>query len=145
MVDLSDSDGMADLSDSNGQDHSQKLRPESDVLNETSQVYKSFAAVDTAFHSEFRSTYMQSTEFDDPMVCNSIQEPVTAIVGDRFLAQGITFQNTSGAANHQAVALRVGSDLSAFYQCGKLKIVCRSLHVFNLFQKLTQTANLTGV
>ncbi|GJX59061.1 pectinesterase/pectinesterase inhibitor U1, partial [Tanacetum coccineum] len=43
-----------------------------------------------------------------------------AVVGDGFLATGITFQNTAGAANHQAVALRVGSDLSAFYQCDML-------------------------
>ncbi|KAJ0491967.1 putative pectinesterase [Helianthus annuus] len=41
-----------------------------------------------------------------------------AVVGAGFLARGITFQNTAGPANHQAVALRVGSDKSAFYQCG---------------------------
>ena len=40
------------------------------------------------------------------------------MTGDGFIAQGITFRNTAGPQNHQAVALRVGSDLSAFYQCG---------------------------
>ncbi|KAL3738818.1 hypothetical protein ACJRO7_020226 [Eucalyptus globulus] len=41
-----------------------------------------------------------------------------AVVGDGFIAQDITFRNTAGAANHQAVALRSGSDLSVFYRCG---------------------------
>ncbi|XP_019189022.1 PREDICTED: probable pectinesterase/pectinesterase inhibitor 17 isoform X2 [Ipomoea nil] len=40
-----------------------------------------------------------------------------AVSGDGFIGQGITFRNTAGAANHQAVALRSGSDLSVFYQC----------------------------
>ncbi|OVA02126.1 Pectinesterase [Macleaya cordata] len=43
-----------------------------------------------------------------------------AVVGDRFLARGITFQNTAGPSKHQAVALRVGSDFSAFYECDML-------------------------
>ncbi|XP_062174869.1 pectinesterase 2-like [Alnus glutinosa] len=40
-----------------------------------------------------------------------------AVVGDGFIARDITVQNTAGAANHQAVALRSGSDLSVFYKC----------------------------
>ncbi|CAH1422916.1 unnamed protein product [Lactuca virosa] len=58
-----------------------------------------------------RSVKGGSTTFDSATV---------AVVGNGFLAKDITFQNTAGAANHQAVALRVGSDLSAFYQCDML-------------------------
>ncbi|KAG6427990.1 hypothetical protein SASPL_112238 [Salvia splendens] len=40
-----------------------------------------------------------------------------AVEGDGFIGRGITFRNTAGPGNHQAVALRSGSDLSVFYQC----------------------------
>ncbi|XP_010259035.1 PREDICTED: pectinesterase 2-like [Nelumbo nucifera] len=41
-----------------------------------------------------------------------------AVTGEGFIAMGITFRNTAGPQNHQAVALRSGSDLSVFYRCG---------------------------
>ncbi|MBA0861224.1 hypothetical protein Goshw_025783, partial [Gossypium schwendimanii] len=40
-----------------------------------------------------------------------------AVVGEGFIAKGITFENSAGPSKHQAVALRSGSDLSAFYKC----------------------------
>ncbi|KAL5728193.1 pectinesterase [Ranunculus cassubicifolius] len=40
-----------------------------------------------------------------------------AVTGTGFIARGITFRNTAGAKNHQAVAMRSGSDLSVFYKC----------------------------
>lgn len=46
------------------------------------------------------------------MLCDS-----SAVVGDGFIGRDITFRNTAGPQNHQAVALRSGSDLSVFYKC----------------------------
>ncbi|KAK9726835.1 hypothetical protein RND81_05G240500 [Saponaria officinalis] len=40
-----------------------------------------------------------------------------AIMGHGFLARDLTIQNTAGPSKQQAVALRVGADLAAFYQC----------------------------
>jgi pectinesterase len=42
---------------------------------------------------------------------------LSAISGDRFVARDITFENTAGPQNHQAVAVRSGSDFSVFYRC----------------------------
>ncbi|CAI9273987.1 unnamed protein product [Lactuca saligna] len=39
------------------------------------------------------------------------------VTGSGFIARGITFRNTAGPQNHQAVALRSGADLSVFYLC----------------------------
>lgn len=40
-----------------------------------------------------------------------------AVVGNGFIAKGITIENYAGPSKHQAVAVRSGSDLSAFYRC----------------------------
>ncbi|GLT37981.1 hypothetical protein SLA2020_122600 [Shorea laevis] len=40
-----------------------------------------------------------------------------AVSGQGFIARDMTFRNTAGPKNHQAVALRVDSDQSAFYRC----------------------------
>ncbi|CAK9154650.1 unnamed protein product [Ilex paraguariensis] len=40
-----------------------------------------------------------------------------AVSGKGFIARDMTFRNTAGPENHQAVALRVDSDQSAFFRC----------------------------
>lgn len=40
-----------------------------------------------------------------------------AVAGKGFIAKSIGFINTAGAAKHQAVAMRSGSDRSVFYRC----------------------------
>ncbi|KAM3746963.1 hypothetical protein ACB098_05G002700 [Castanea mollissima] len=50
----------------------------------------------------------------------TFKSATVAVVGERFLARDLTFENTAGSSKHQAVALRVGADLSAFYQCDML-------------------------
>ncbi|XP_027365836.1 pectinesterase-like isoform X1 [Abrus precatorius] len=47
----------------------------------------------------------------------TFQSATFAVVGEGFIAKGITFENSAGPEKHQAVALRSGSDFSAFYQC----------------------------
>lgn len=47
----------------------------------------------------------------------TFRSSTVAVVGDGFIAKGITIENYSGPSQHQAVALRCGSDLSVFYQC----------------------------
>ncbi|CAI9104866.1 OLC1v1003649C1 [Oldenlandia corymbosa var. corymbosa] len=40
-----------------------------------------------------------------------------AALGDGFIARGMTFRNTAGPEGHQAVALRLQSDMSAVFDC----------------------------
>lgn len=40
-----------------------------------------------------------------------------AVIGAGFVCKGMGFQNTAGPEGHQAVALRVQSEMSAFFNC----------------------------
>lgn len=47
----------------------------------------------------------------------TFQSATFAVTGTGFVGMNITIRNTAGAIKHQAVALRNGADLSAFYSC----------------------------
>ncbi|XP_052170764.1 pectinesterase-like [Diospyros lotus] len=47
----------------------------------------------------------------------TFRSSTVAVVAQGFIAKGITFENYAGPSKHQAVALRSGADLSAFYKC----------------------------
>ncbi|XP_077218504.1 plant invertase/pectin methylesterase inhibitor superfamily [Tasmannia lanceolata] len=47
----------------------------------------------------------------------TFRTPTFAVSGMGFIARDITFRNTAGPQSHQAVALRVDSDRSAFFRC----------------------------
>ncbi|KAL7253834.1 hypothetical protein ACSBR1_008221 [Camellia fascicularis] len=48
---------------------------------------------------------------------STFDSATVSITGDGFIAQGITFRNTAGPQNGQAMALISRSDRSVFYQC----------------------------
>ncbi|MCL7033871.1 hypothetical protein MKW94_020377 [Papaver nudicaule] len=47
----------------------------------------------------------------------TFRSATVAVVGERFIARDMTFENSAGPTKHQAVALRSGADFSAFYRC----------------------------
>ncbi|GMN49828.1 hypothetical protein TIFTF001_018972 [Ficus carica] len=48
---------------------------------------------------------------------STFRSATVAAVGDGFIAQDISFQNSAGPQKHQAVALRVGADKSVINRC----------------------------
>ncbi|XP_077243529.1 pectinesterase-like [Tasmannia lanceolata] len=65
-----------------------------------------------------------------------------AAVGDGFIAQDIWFQNTAGAVKHQAVALRVGADMSVINRC-KIDAYQDTLYAHSLRQ-FYRDSTITG-
>ena len=48
---------------------------------------------------------------------STFQTASFSAIGDGFICKSMGFRNTAGAEGHQAVALRVQSDMAAFYNC----------------------------
>ncbi|KAI3443498.1 hypothetical protein Pfo_000163 [Paulownia fortunei] len=47
----------------------------------------------------------------------TFRSATVAVSGEGFLARDLTFENTAGPEKHQAVALRINTDLAAVYRC----------------------------
>ncbi|KAL7604879.1 pectinesterase [Lactuca sativa] len=91
------------------------IRIKSGVYRENVEVAKSKTNI--MFMGDGRNDTIITGNLSVKGGTTTFKSATVAVVGDGFLARDITFENTAGAENHQAVALRVGSDFSAFYQC----------------------------
>ena len=71
---------------------------------------------------------------------------IAAVNADGFLARDIAFENAAGPRSQQAVALRVDSDLSAFYNCALLghqdTLYTHTLRQFYRNYRIEGTVNL---
>eukprot|EP01018_Ginkgo_biloba_P036794 Gb_22360 [translate_table: standard] len=63
----------------------------------------------------------------------TFKSATVAVSGNGFIARDMTFENTAGPQKEQAVALRVGSDLSVLYHCS-FKGYQDTLYVYSLRQ-----------
>ncbi|WCJ39297.1 Plant invertase/pectin methylesterase inhibitor superfamily [Euphorbia peplus] len=94
------------------------IRIKSGVYKENVDVPK--AKTNIMFLGDGRKTTIITASRNVVDGSTTFNSATVAAVGQGFLARGVTFQNTAGPSKHQAVALRVGADLSAFYECDML-------------------------
>lgn len=85
-------------------------------------VYKENVLMDKSFQNVmmygdgmYKTTVSGSLNFVDGTP--TFSTATLAVVGKGFIARDMGFKNTAGPEKHQAVAMRSGSDLSAFYRC----------------------------
>ncbi|XP_011090455.1 probable pectinesterase/pectinesterase inhibitor 36 [Sesamum indicum] len=97
-------------------------RPERAVVYVKSGVYKEKVEIGR----DLKNVMFVGDGIDKTVVTGSqnVQDGATTfnsatfgVSGDGFWARDMTFENTAGPQKHQAVALRVSSDLSVFYRC----------------------------
>ncbi|KAK7303684.1 hypothetical protein RJT34_14597 [Clitoria ternatea] len=85
------------------------------IYNEHVEVNKSMEYVVFIGDGGNKSRITGSRNFIDGV--NTYNTATVAIQGDHFLAINMGFENSAGPEKHQAVALRVSSDKSIFYNC----------------------------
>ncbi|KAL1198013.1 putative pectinesterase/pectinesterase inhibitor 28 [Cardamine amara subsp. amara] len=87
----------------------------SGIYKEFVQVNRSMTHVVFIGDSPDKTVITGEKSFKDGIT--AYKTATVAIVGDNFIANDIGFKNTAGAIKHQAVAIRVLSDESIFYNC----------------------------
>ncbi|KAI4352785.1 hypothetical protein L6164_007005 [Bauhinia variegata] len=85
------------------------------IYNEYVTIGKKMTGVVMVGEGPYKTRITGNKNFIDGV--NTFKTATVAVEGDYFMAVNIGFENSAGAEKHQAVALRVGSDMSVFYRC----------------------------